>query len=945
MHRRTLLIIRFLILGAVIIVVAGCKTPSIIVTQEQQQGDYYHNNHQYEQAITHYKNCLAASAKLGTFRNLDMEADICRKIAQGYSVLGRYNDALEYAGKALVTDSIQGNTLEFIEDYRMTGNIYLYKGDFVHGIPILERTLKLNEGMESSLKGSNQRSISDTYLSLAQVNAVLGQFNSALEHAESALDLYKKNNDTYGQTEALLVKGNIYVNQGLIPGGISCLEESLGISEALDLSSSRQHQALGEAYSLAADFEQAMRHKMNALDEAYNSRIVPQMIWANMGVGDAYADLGDYENAASYYQRAADLKDTAKMEAMALQASADMRLGNLTAAQAYYDNIGAGVASGLLSLRQGEASYEAGNTELAITHYQNAASHFQVAGVPEGSARSNLRLGDIYVTLNNPETADVYLSEASRLSSSDETRWEILYHKGRLFEATGLPDSAITAYKNAVEIIESIRGKFKIEEYKTKYIENKVKVYDKLIRILLENGQSGDAFMYSERARARAFLDMIANQKIEIKQGAGQELIKSEQVMRLKINSLAKMIHADDLGTNRGLSRVQVEKELMETRKEYDHVLERIKLMNREYSSIVSVAPPGIEAIQNSLDDRTVLLTYYIGDDYLAIMVISNNSITPYYVETESAVLSKEVADSRRAVRRVAEFRPGYQPPAGRPSVSGADRSSKEQLKYMYDLLIQPVYESLKDYNYIGIVPHGTLHFLPFQALIAPDGQFMIENHAIFYSPSASIYVTCSDKKPGAGNEMLAMALGELSLGDFSGLPGTTYEVEQISHIFDNKLVRFEQESSETFIKNNAADFNFIHLATHGIMDYRQPMYSYLLFNPTAEDDGLLTVHEVFGLYLNASLVTLSACQTGLGDISKGDEIIGLSRAFIYAGSPAVIVSLWSVADQPTAILMTEFYKFLEHYPSQEALRLAQLEVMKQYPAPFHWAPFQLIGR
>ncbi|MBL7113022.1 MAG: CHAT domain-containing protein, partial [Bacteroidales bacterium] len=751
--------IRLILLPVFILAIflcSSCKIPSVIVTQEQQKGDSYHNNHQYEQAITHYKNCLSASAKLGTFRNLDMEADICRKIAQGYSVLGQYEDALGYANRALQTDSIQGNSLEFIEDYRMTGNIYLYMGDFVHGIPRLEHALKLNEGMESSLKGLNQRSIADTYLSLAQVNSVLGRFYNALQYTESALGLYKKNNDQRGLMEALLIKGNIYVNQGLIPEGITYLEESLETSEELDLSSSRQHQALGEAYSLAANFEQAMRHKMNALDEAYNSRIIPQMIWANMGVGDAYADLGDYENAGNYYQRAADLQDTAQIQAMALQASADMRLGNLSAAQEFYNNIGAGVASGLLALRQGEVNFEAGNSDLAITHYQNAASHFQGAGVPEGSAKANLRLGDIYVTLNNHETALVYLAEAARLALSDETHWEIFYQKGRLFEAAGLKDSAIVSYKQAVQIIESIRGKFKIEEYKTKYIENKVKVYDKLIKILLENGQTEDAFLYSERARARSFLDMIANQKIEIKQGADQELIKSEQVLRLKINSLAKLIHADDLGTNRGLSRFQVEKELMAAREEYDQLLERIKLMNNEYSSMVSIDPSGLDEIRNSLDDKTVLLTYWIGDDYLATLIISKNSITPYFLEIESSVISKDVADSRRAVRRIAEFQSGYQPPSGRPAVG---RSSKEQLKYMYGLLIQPVYDNLKDYTCIGIVPHGSLHFLPFQALMAPDEQFLIENHAIFYSPSASVYVYCSEKSPGTGNKMLAMAL------------------------------------------------------------------------------------------------------------------------------------------------------------------------------------------
>ncbi len=942
MYREALKLFAYLTVISLIIAAAGCKTPSIIVTQEQQQGDYYHNNHQYKQAITHYKNCLSASAKLGTFRNLDMEADICRKIAQGHSVLGQYEDALGYANRALVTDSIQDNTLEFIEDYRMTGNIYLYMGDFVHGIPRLEHTLRLNEGMESSLKGLNQRSIADTYLSLAQVNSVLGQFNNALQYTESALALYKKNNDQIGLMEARLVKGNIFVNQGLIPEGITYLKESLKSSEELELSSSRQHQALGEAYSLSADFEQAIRHKMNALDEANNSNIIPQMIWANMGVGDAYADLGDYQDAVNYYRRAADLQDTAQIQASALQASADMRLGNLNAAQEYYNNIGADVASGLLALRQGEVNFEAGNTDLAITHYQNAASHFQGAGVPEGSAKANLRLGDIYVTLNNQETAKAYLAEAARLALSDETRWEILYQEGRLFEAAGLQDSAIFSYEKAVQIIESIRGKFKIEEYKTKYIENKVKVYDKLIKILLENGQTEDAFLYSERARARSFLDMIANQKIEIKQGADQELIKSEQVLRLKINSLAKLIHADDLGDSRGLSRFEVEKELIAAREEYDRLLERIKLINSEYSSMVNIDPPGIDEIRNSLDDQTALLTYWIGDDYLATMIISKNSITHHLSEISSSGISKEVADSRRAVRRVGEFQPGFQPPSGRPAVG---RSSKEQLKYMYDLLIQPVYENLKDYTCIGIVPHGTLHFLPFQALMAPDGQFLIENHSIFYSPSASVYVYCSEKSPGAGNKMLAMALGELSIGDFSGLPGTTYEVEQISSLFDNKQVKIEQESSETFMKNNASGYNFIHLATHGLMDYQQPMYSYLLFNPTPEDDGLLTVNEVFGLDLHASLVTLSACQTGLGDISKGDEVVGLSRAFLYAGSPSVIVSLWSVADQPTAILMTEFYKFLENHSAREALRLAQLEVMKQYPAPFHWAPFQLIGR
>jgi CHAT domain-containing protein len=129
------------------------------------------------------------------------------------------------------------------------------------------------------------------------------------------------------------------------------------------------------------------------------------------------------------------------------------------------------------------------------------------------------------------------------------------------------------------------------------------------------------------------------------------------------------------------------------------------------------------------------------------------------------------------------------------------------------------------------------------------------------------------------------------------------------------------------------------------MMNPDMPLFSFVLFSPTENEDGLLTVAEVFGLNLNARLVTLSACETGVGTISKGDELVGLSRAFIYAGSSSVVVSLWSVADQPTALLMTKFYLYQKDHNLPEALSMAQRDVMKEYFAPFYWAPFQLIGK
>jgi tetratricopeptide (TPR) repeat protein len=930
-----------------IINLLSCKTPSILVTQEQQKGDYYNNLNQYEQAIVHYENCLSASAKLGTFRNIDMEADICRKIAHGYSVLGKFDDAISYTNQALSRDSIQNNQLEIIEDYRMLGSISLYKGDFKTGIPYLERTLKLNSGMEASLKGLNQLSIADTYLSLAQVYTVLGRFDQSIDYTKSALDIYNRLNDKKGLMEGNLILGNTYLNLGILADAKKLINKSLDLAKELDLSQARQYQALGELFTATSDFEQALKFKMNALDEAEKSGIIPQIVWNRIGVGDAYASIGDNDKAINYYRSASQVQDTSKMTALALQASSDMRLGNVQQAQQYFMEINADVASGLASLRMGELNYESGKVEAAIGEYLKAIDFFSSANVNEGIAKADLRLGDININSANYDEATTFLKSASNYASEEETIWEIWYQKGRLFEFTNQTDSAINAYKKSIEIIEDIRGKFTIEEYKSRYIDDKVKVYDRLIRLLLESGDGASAFEFSERARARAFLDMIGNRKVAVKNTSDRELVNREQDLRLHIQSLSKIIQKNDLGTSRGLSRYQVEEELEHARKEYTDVIEKIKLTNRDYASMVSIEPVYPESVCRDIDTESALISYWTGEEYLGIWILTHDGIKFLMQKINSNTVSELVTDSRKSVLRTSDFQVPKDDRRGTKVVSvseGTALSGRDLYIKDYLMLISPIENLIKGFKNLCIIPHGALHFLPFQALILPDGHYMIENYNIFYTPSASIFLLTKEKKNNAQKQIIAMALGDLKLGEFSGLPGTTAEVNQIKNLYNNTTDLYESRSSETYFKENGGLYKYIHLATHGILDPDLPLYSYLLLAPTDEDDGLLTVSEIFGLNLNARLVTLSACQTGLGDISQGDDIIGLSRAFIYAGSPSVIVSLWSVADQPTALLMTTFYKNLDNHSLEEALGIAQREVLKNYPAPFYWAPFQLIG-
>jgi CHAT domain-containing protein len=204
--------------------------------------------------------------------------------------------------------------------------------------------------------------------------------------------------------------------------------------------------------------------------------------------------------------------------------------------------------------------------------------------------------------------------------------------------------------------------------------------------------------------------------------------------------------------------------------------------------------------------------------------------------------------------------------------------------------------------------------------------------------------MVCHKRQVNPGKKFMGTALSEVVLENRPGLPGTEDELRNILPLFPDNLAAFGKQSTETFVKKNAPGYNFIHFATHGSYNYNQPLYSYLLFPPSEDDDGRLNVFEVFELNINASLVTLSACETGLGNISQGDELVGLSRAFLFAGSSSVIVSLWAVADYPTSLLMTTFYKYLQDHNLQESLALAQRDVIKIYPQPLYWSPFILIG-
>jgi CHAT domain-containing protein len=241
------------------------------------------------------------------------------------------------------------------------------------------------------------------------------------------------------------------------------------------------------------------------------------------------------------------------------------------------------------------------------------------------------------------------------------------------------------------------------------------------------------------------------------------------------------------------------------------------------------------------------------------------------------------------------------------------------------------------------IVPHDFLHYLPFQALMTQDDKYMVEKYSINYLSSASLLQYVVEKRKGAKESLLAF--GNPTLGSASeDLVFAEREVNDISANFPKSEIYVKKAATRVMLRQRSAAFSILHFATHGELNETNPMESSLRLAVAGDDSGRLTTRDIFNLDLKASLVVLSSCETALGKIATGDEVIGFTRAFIYAGSPSVVTTLWEINDQATSLLMLDFYKNLMTRNKSEALRISQINLMKKYPHPFYWSPFILSG-
>ena len=514
------------------------------------------------------------------------------------------------------------------------------------------------------------------------------------------------------------------------------------------------------------------------------------------------------------------------------------------------------------------------------------------------------RLGKLDESLSNYDEA-LQLAESL---NSPELIWKIMVGKGENYKLRGDYARAIEYNEEGLEVIEEIRGSIPQEEFRTSYMARERYAYEDVINMLGELHENASdegydllAFQFVQRSKSRTFLDY-----------------------------LSQSIDGETEGTNPKRSQ-----------------------------------PATLPEVQSSLVDKnTVLLEYSLGDSSSYVWVITKEDQELIKLPARNT-LKEQIETLRFALVNPHQDNQEF---------------LLESAYFLYKQLIQPAEGYFSKKSNLVILPDGILHYLPFETLITAefpthsgasysDIPYLVKEHPISYSHSSSVLLNMMenqnwDHTSEKGSETL-LAFGDpvyngtesVSNPDrdgFTRLINSGKEVEMIASLFkdDSREFYLRENALEENFKNNPElqRFKYIHFATHGLVDEEYPENSSLILTQglNSPDDGFLQAGEIYNLKLDADLVVLSACQSGLGKMVQGEGIIGLTRAFMFAGAPSVLASLWSVSDASTTILMQRFYRNLiqNKLSTTDALHQAQISMIRdgQHAHPFFWAPFILIG-
>jgi CHAT domain-containing protein len=597
--------------------------------------------------------------------------------------------------------------------------------------------------------------------------------------------------------------------------------------------------------------------------------------------------------------------------------------------------------------------------------------------------------------LRNPDQALLLFRVAALaggLLKTPELHW-VNAGLGRTYADIGDVPNALAHYRLAIEEFESIQSEANVEDIRTDVLASAMYAYRSLPHLLLDAyRRAGDrsllyeAFQYSERLRARSFLALFRRSTMLGTGGEIGAILAREEPLQRRVSEIHRNLRAPKLGA---ADEGRLVDELERLRADWRAMRENTARQNVRYGLIADGHSADVTDVQAALAGHEAFLEYVLAPDRSTLWVITNTEVEAFDLPGRDALpILDEFVKTLRS-----------------PLVGSDEKARHVTLgRQLYGELIARAQHLLQGKSSLIVAPDGPLYYLPFEALVLPKRQttdatqaesteprYLLERFSVTYVPSGSIFVALRQQRGRRVTAPLPLAaFGDpiypqrptdevvsaeprslrsavLRGATLNRLPFSGDEVHKVATVFgvpmNSPHVNLRENATVDRMREmDLSRYRILHFAVHAVLadEVTWATQPALVLSPSAHDHvggGLLQMADVLGLKLNADLVVLSACNTGLGQLREGEGIVGLTRAFFYAGAASVMVSLWPVEDQATSLLMTRFYERLKQGEAKaEALRQAKRDVLRttvelqalgtpeRLAAPFYWAGFVLVG-
>jgi CHAT domain-containing protein len=863
-----------------------------------------------------------------------------RKLAEIQNTKGQPEKAMQNAEKALTLFQKDNNQVEIATTLLTKAHFEAGKGNFMESKTLYANALKIAE----TLQNNNLQTVALS--GIAWLEMLQSEFENAKNNYDKVVDLCKKADNPWGLAGAYGDFGNLYTSLGEYEMAKNYIKQSDSIYKNLNsmYSTASNSMVLGRLYYFEGNNLAALQEFENATKIFKNLKINDEnLVVALLNAGECFSNLKQYNDAEKWCKEGLVLAN--ELESKRNIASGNTLLGEILLAQ---------------------KKYVESEKALLFAHHLTEKLH-----LPEYFARVKTHLGELYVLNNKKEKATKYLQEAieiGRKIGADSRLWQALYQQGLLYKNDKKFVEAKTVLKEAIELIEKLQSKVSGGEDARKIFANseeKIKVYEALVSVLLQLGDAEEAFDYVQRNNADDLKNKYKDLKIKYKNTEKQEAIDKERSLKAKIENLEKQLITTQNSIN------TVDKAQNKNSQEKIIAIQQIKtIAEAEYNNFVNfklnkmkdlqqfftttVRPVELRKSKALIPADMAIISYLVGEENLYIFVTTKE----FAIGKEVPVTSKEIKQlvntlNSYIVHKTTKMQPLSLENTDEKRLAMPNKIPQQSDKFLqvceqlYIHLIAPIHNEIKDKKRLAIIPTGRLHLLPFQVIgkTLAKGNFspLIEQHSIFLSYSLDM-LSREEKTDSKSIKILAFGNPDGSL------PAAETEVQKIKEMYPNTTAFVQSQATEDKAKDKHEGFNIMHFATHGNLNYTDFSQSFLTMaaNKTKNEDGNLTLEELLSLDLmhNFNLVVLSACQTAVSEKDADSSPVSPASSFLQQGVKAVMASLWSVDDNSTALYISEFYNNLKTMEMIEAIRLAQIKVSQEgkYSQPYYWCPFVLMG-